>query len=200
MRYTYRENTTQKVVENVPTKKVRLPRGVYEAWVAQWPEFCRSCGALGTATVEKHKVPCPACVGQGHCPRCAAEGYAYNTVCTACGYDTSDTTRQMYRCTYSECHNGVNGTAAYAPETYSKANRFCSLTCAGRSKIGKGSYPRVTHPKAMKTCLYCGKLFSPKDKSQKYCDRRVCAPGARGAMLKGKPRGKGKSALMVQVA
>lgn len=59
------------------------------AWLARWPNHCKSChGAPGdyNPDTDEMEPACAACGDSGRCPRCAAQ-LATGKECTTCGWD-----------------------------------------------------------------------------------------------------------------
>jgi hypothetical protein len=85
-------------------------RAAQEAYDAQWPHYCKSCGgggwfySAGGRYTQPESNPC-ACIEDGRCPRCGEKGIYYEDgigdralpsddldterPCLYCGFDTS---------------------------------------------------------------------------------------------------------------
>ena len=71
-------------------------QAILDAWVAQYPHYCRCCNAEGGTQFPGRLyegpdfVPCRACVQRGKCPRCGVSGFLDYSPCGACGYEFDD--------------------------------------------------------------------------------------------------------------
>lgn len=154
------------------TYKARADR---RQWAERWPHFCRECGGVG----RKGGAPCITCRAKGICSRCGALGTLQESVCTACGWDGSDTWYEMFRCQYPQCHEGPRGGPGFGVQVYCRTtrrnvNRYCCHSCAYKAKVNVPLKIVVQRKKRLssRACEACGTIFQPERSNQRFCRTR----------------------------